>query len=375
MDMGQMRTPVLYLISALLVGCGAATRVSVPVTRAAEIDLKNIDKIAVGEIRGRGSGTLEALGDLGRVVTGGETKKTGSERFSAELVEALFESERFEVLDYSDLKMGFSPINPSMSASDAIKNEVERGRLLGNVGVVSGTILRYDYDQESSHEDFKKKDKKTGKVTTTRRYYREATATVSVSLRVVNAGTSEVLATRKFSASDSGKVMKDGSRPDRIPSEPLFDACRARITRSFVRMISPYTERVYVSFETDKEIPELDHGFRMVKLGDWDGAADIFRRVVEIYAASPLIHKAYYNLGLSHMYTDRFDEARTAFKKAYAAKPSGKYSLAIANLNKRIENRRRLEEQRQVDPEEAQDDAEPVERHGQPETWKGPQAE
>ena len=55
-------------------------------------------------------------------------------------------------------------------------------------------------------------------------------------------------------------------------------------------------------------MPELERGFRMVKLGNWDAALDIFQRVTETYPNSPLVHKAYYNLGLSYMYTDQFDQ-------------------------------------------------------------------
>lgn len=100
-----------------------------------------------------------------------------------------------------------------------------------------------------------------------------------------------------------------------------------------------------LSFETDKEIPELERGFRMVKLGNWDAALDIFQRVTETYPNSPLIHKAYYNLGLGYMYTDQFDQARTALEQAYARKSEGKYLKAIEKLNVRIEDKRRLEEQ------------------------------
>ena len=371
MKSSRMCRHALLLITVLLVGCGAVTSVSVPVTRPAEVNLKDFDKLAVGEIKGRGSGTLEAMGDFARAVTGGETKKSGAERFTAELVEALHGSERFDVLDIESLKMALSQNNLVMASLTSGGNEKEIKGIFGNIALISGRILRYDYDQELTHKDFKKKDKKTDKVTTTRTYYRDATATVSVSLRIVDLRTSKVLATKKFTKSEGRKKSKRGSRPDRIPSEPLFDACRAEIIRSFVRIVSSYTEHVYVSFETDKEIPELDHGFRMVKLGDWDDARDIFQRVVETYSTSPVVHKAYYNLGLSYMYTDRFDEARTALKKAYSGKPDRKYLQAIGKLDKRIEDTRRLEAQRWVDPDAEESDGEPVEEKSRSDAEEG----
>ena len=45
------------------------------------------------------------------------------------------------------------------------------------------------------------------------------------------------------------------------------------------------------------------------------------------------------------MYTDQFDQARTALEEAYARKSEAKYLNAIKKLNVRIEDKRRLEEQ------------------------------
>ena len=317
----------LLLISGLFTGCGS-TGLYVTVTQPAEINLKDFDKISVGEIKGSGSGVLSALSDLVRVVGGGETKDSGSHKFSAELTQVLFESKRFEVLDHESLKTGFGQNNRT-----------------GNIALISGTISEYNYREDLTHKDVEKKDKKTGEVDTTRTYYREGIAKVSVSLRIVDLRTSKILATRKFDKSESAKESRKNLKPPRIDRSRLFEACRTQIIRSFMRMIVPYTERVYISFETDKKIPELERGFRMVKLGNWDTALDIFQRVTETYPNSPLVHKAYYNLGLSYMYTDQFDQARTALEEAYARKSETKYLNAIKKLNARIKDTRRLEEQ------------------------------
>ena len=75
-------------------------------------------------------------------------------------------------------------------------------------------------------------------------------------------------------------------------------------------------------------------------------------QVTEIYSHSPLVHKAYYNLGVSYMYMDQFDHARNALEEAYARKAEGKYQKAITSLNRRIEDKRRLEDQRRQDDSE-----------------------
>ena len=325
----------LLSIPGLFAGCSGGKRISFLVTRPAEINLRNFDKIAIGEIKGSGSGFVSKLSDWGKFLQGVESKDTWIRRFSAEMAQALSHSGRFELLDYENLKIGKI-----------------RDNVIGNVVLISGGILAYDYDEEEIEEDAERKNKKTNKKTASRKYYRKGTARVEVQLQIVDLRTSRILASRKFSGREkiktSGKTARD-ARIDNADRRRLFAACRAGIVRSLVRMIVPYTERVYVSFETDKEMPELERGFRMVDAGNWDAALNIFQNATEIYSNSPEVHKAYYNLGLSYMYTDQFDQARTALQEAYARKSSGKYRNAILELNRRVEEKHRLDEQTRTD--------------------------
>ena len=66
------------------------------------------------------------------------------------------------------------------------------------------------------------------------------------------------------------------------------------------------------------------------------------------------------------MYTDRFDQSRTALREAYARKSSGKYRNAIMELDKRVEEKRRLEEQSRADPDTEEDDPESTEEYEEP---------
>ena len=356
--------PFLWL-SALFVGCGTKA-VYVTVTRPAEVNLKDFDKIAIGEIKGSGSDAVSAIADILTVTAGGTTKNEGSRAFSEELMQALFESERFEVLDHESLKMSLNQNDLVMSSLTDGGNAEEIRKIFGNLALIQGSVSNYSYDEDVSREDSEHKDKETGKVTTTRTYSRSGTASVSVNLRVVDLRTSKILANKNFTASRATTKSSKNSSPPFINRDPLFAACREQIIRSFVRMIAPYTERVQVYFATAKEIPELEQGFNMAKLGNWDAAIDIFQEVTRAYSSSPVVHKAYYNLGLGYMYSDRFDEARAALEEAYASKPDRKYKMAIDELDVRIEDKRRLEEQRRVGPEAAEGDRAPMEEQGQP---------
>ena len=321
-------------ISVLISGCGGRS-ISFLVTRPAEINLSEYDKIAIGEIKGSGSGFVSKLGDLGKFLQGVESRDTWILRFSAEMAQALAASGRFELLDYESLKIAQG-----------------RNTDIGNVVLISGGILAYDYDEEEIAENAEPTNKKTNKKTARREYKRKGTARVEVQLRIVALQTSRILASRNFSRREtirtSGKTPATASI-DNADRRRLFAECRADIVRALKRMLVPYTERVYVSFETDKKMPELERGVRMVQAGNRDAAVDVFQTATQTYSNSPDVHKAYFNLGLSYMYSDRFDPARTALKEAYARKSGGKYRNAILELNRRIVEKRRLEEQTRSD--------------------------
>ncbi len=329
----------LILLSALvgsgwIAGC-AGRNVSILVTRPAEINLSQYDRITIGEITGSGSGIVSRLSDLGKFLQGVESRDTWVRRLSAEMSQALSASGRFELLDYGNLQTG-------------------RGRddENGNIVLITGGILAYDYDEEEINEDVTKKNRKTEEGTTGREYKRKGTARVEVQLRLVDLRTSRILASRNFIRRET--IRTSGKTPekagiDNADRRRLFAACRADIVRAIGRMIVPYTERVFVSFETDKKMPELENGFRTVQAGNWDSAVEIFHAATETYSNSTDVHKAYYNLGLSYMYTDRFDLARTALREASAGKSSGKYRNAILELERRKEEKRRLEEQTRID--------------------------
>ena len=333
----------ILTVSGLFTACGGRST-SFLVTRPAEVNLSEYDKITIGDIKGSGSGFVSKLGDLGKFLQGVESRDTWVRRFSAEVAQALTHSGRFELLDYENLKIGRGPKDDN-----------------GSTVLISGGILAYDYEEEETGEDADKTGKKTNKKTDSRQYAFKGTAHVEVQLRIVDLSTSRILATRRFAEREtirkSDKSL-DKARIDNADRRRLFAKCRADIVRSLERMIVPYSERVYVSFETDKELPELEHGFLRVQAGNWDAAIDIFKEATETYSGSLEVHKAYYNLGVSCMYTDQFDRARAALREANGRKSSGKYKNAILELNRRVEEKRRLEEQRRDAPDTEDADAE-----------------
>ena len=202
------------VVSGWITGC-AGRSVSILVTRPADINLGDYDRIAIGEIKGAGSGFVSKLDDFGKYLQGVEPRDAWIRRFAAEMSQALAQSDQFEILDYESLMAG-------------------RGREddIGNVVLISGGLLAYDYDEEDTSEDAK--DEKTNRKTKRLEYRRKGTAHVEVQVRVVDLQTSTILASSNFSGRKtirtSGKTPAKASI-DNADRRRLFAACRADIVR------------------------------------------------------------------------------------------------------------------------------------------------
>ena len=300
---------LIVVAVALFMGCGS--RLKVTITRPSAINMKDFDAITIGTIGG-------ADGYL----------------FSTELKQAISNSDRFEVLIYEALVL------QRMGSNEKEATPRRAALVTGGISI--------DYDEDHSLSTSERKNKKTGEVKIDTTYRTNGKATVSASLSIVDMHTSEVLAVKEFKKSSSKSKTNRSSYPS-IERASLSKSAREKIIESFMRVIAPYTERVTVSFETDDSMPELEHGFQKAKIGDWTTAIDLFRQATETYSNSALVHKAYYNLGLGYLYTDQFESAKTALKKAHAGKAEKKYKEAIEKLEERIEDNRRLAEQGLID--------------------------
>ncbi|HHL72045.1 MAG TPA: tetratricopeptide repeat protein [Bacteroidetes bacterium] len=305
------------LFVLVLAGC-SSTSVRLPVTHPAEINLKGFAKIAIGEITGRGSADL-----------------------SEELTQALFESGRFEVLNRQNLDRILAEHSLALSGVIDEEQAAELGKFLGAAALIFGRVSEHGYKEELTHADYT--DKKTGKKTRT--YTRSGRARVSATLQVVDLTTGKILAIKKFTKVQTARTSADGERPVKIDPKPLLAKCRSGIIRDFMKKIAPYTEYVSVSFETDKSMPELERGYNMAKVGSWDRAIQLFTQAAKRNRSNPAVHKAWYNLGMAYLYTDRFDRARKALLKAYEIKPEGKYERALKQVEVRRDEQRRLQEQ------------------------------
>ncbi|KAA3653565.1 MAG: hypothetical protein DWQ10_18315, partial [Calditrichaeota bacterium] len=263
-----------FFIILFFYACSSSS-VMVPVTRPAEINLKNFDKIAIGELQGKGSRQL-----------------------TDELTIALFESNRFEVLDRQHMDKILAEHALTLSGFVDKSSAAEVGELVGAAALIFGNVSEYDYKEDLSHEDVV--NKKSGK--TTVKWQRTGTATVIATLRVVDLQTGKIIAISKLDKTSSTALRRDNKRPGEINRKVLFNQCRNHIVKSFMQKIAPYTENVAVPFATDDKMPELEQGYNLAKMGNWDAAISKFEFAIQKYKnGRNEVDKAYSNLGLGNM--------------------------------------------------------------------------
>lgn len=302
---------VFILTMALLSACAPSARV--PVLEPAEINLRGIDKIAVGNISGNVGPSMSDL-----------------------LTSRLFESGKFTVVDRNNLNRIMKEQELDSSGAVDTATAVKMGKLIGAACLVAGNAnMQY---QLRRWRDRPWKDKE-GKWHQT--CWVKGTAKVSSTLRVIGLTTGQILAVKSIYKEESNSNFADRQWPLDPDRDALVSKAENDTIDKFMKMIAPYTVYVTVTFEKSK-LPESKAGVDFAKKGLWKDALAQFKLAKTEHPTDPC---CWYNLGLGYEYNFMFRKAINAFEEANKIKPSDKYISEIANVNKLREQRYRLEQQ------------------------------
>lgn len=304
----------LLLVVVLITGCPPPSAL-VPVTRPAEVNLRGINRIVVGEITGNGG---QSIADL--------------------LTSKLFESGKFEVLERAQLDRIMREHALNLSGAIDERTAAEVGKLIGATTLISGNVSNYKYDLKTTYSDWKTLEGKQFRTWT-----KTGTAKVTVTFKVIGLHTGKILAAKTISR----EAVRTTSADDKLPPDPdrdeaINEAVNATVN-TFVKMIAPYRDYVRIIFAPlDKNIPELEMGVNFAKVGRWSDAIEQFKIAIQ---KNPTHDGAWYNLGLAYEYSYMFKEAEDAFNEANKIKPCEKCLQEINNIRRLSSERKRLEEQ------------------------------
>ncbi|TRZ76377.1 MAG: hypothetical protein D4R93_03365 [Deltaproteobacteria bacterium] len=309
---------VVILCGLLLSSCGT-TKLFVPVTRPAEINLVKFKRIAIGEITGQ-----------------------GGQNITEDLTQALLESNRFEVLDraHLDKVLGEHNLTTSGFIDEAKASEI--GKMLGAAVLVFGRVSVYKTDIKDTYQDWKAKDGNH------RTYYRTGVANITANFQLTDLTTGKILTSKKIEGGSTQQLQNtDAKVTEDIDRDALLSVGSKTVVTEFMKKIAPYQENVQVKLFSDSDIPELERGISFAKIGQWDRAIDQFKSAIDSKPNQENIHKAYFDLGVAYEYSYMFKEAMDALNKAFALKAEQTYSDEMGNCRAREQEYRKLQEQTQ----------------------------
>lgn len=277
-------------------GCGTMN-IPMQVTHPAEINMTPYKQIALSDIGG----------NMGR-------------SFSDNLKNLLVESGRFQVVERSRLDQIMKELNLSQSDLTDETNRTKLGKLMTASAMIAGHT-ESSYDEKMTYENATcgSKDKKYP----CKNYYLTGVFKTSGSIDVIDIQTGQIIKNKTLNNKCEVTHSATDAKPELIDKDALASTCLTQNLEVFMKAISPWTEVVQAPFQTDKAIPDLEQGATKAKMGDLNEAATIFANAAKAAEGNAAIKpqsiaKAYFNLGLCYEYTDEFDKAIEAFKKAYS---------------------------------------------------------
>jgi tetratricopeptide (TPR) repeat protein len=302
----------LFLVSILLllfVGCGSKS-VYVNRTVPPEIDLKGIEVLAVGELKGPAAAEAEA-----------------------ELISMLFDTKAFRIVDRTHLNRILQEQALHQTGAVDEKTALQLGKLLGPAVMIFGQVSENSYREYTRSEEVKSTKEGVEEVTT--KYTKVGKGLFQINIRLLSLVTGEILAVRTFTAEDSIVRQVSGPRSPGPSRSQVLTNARLKALRGFIPMVAPTQVRERAVFLTDSDMPELERGVQSIQgIGDWNQAERLFKQAINNNKGNSKIKvdKAWYNLGLVYMHTHRYNEATHAFKQAYALNSHKRYAGQINRI-------------------------------------------
>lgn len=312
---------------ALLVGCATHQTLGIRVLKPAPVDLGRFDLVAVDQLQGEGAADL--MTELGDALRAARNPLTGRQDF--------------EVLDRRDVDRMLDELRRRRgTAFDKEAMDLLERWKAADVLIRGGTQY-HGVEEEVIAQDAV--DPRTGQ--TRRMFTRQAQARVTVQLEIVEGAGETIVDRVQFDEHTSARTTAVDSEPAPIDHTALLAAARQRVTARYMDRLMPHEETVAVDLQTDKNLPELQAGNGFARAGDWDEAGRSYSAAAD-RATGDLADrrwKALHNLGIAHLFANRFDDARRALKDAYNLEQDEATLRTLNLVAQREQELRQLQEQ------------------------------
>lgn len=301
-------------LMSLIITVGCAPQMRINVTRPAEINLKDTKQVAVGDITG-----------------------TNGQDVYDDLVTALMNSGRFEVLDRQNLAGLMREKNFTLSGQVDETQAAVIGQMLGAGALVFGRVAKYEYGEKLTRRDWT--DKEGGAHVTVTRLGK---AEVTVNLQVTDISSGRILTKAPIRSAMEKKESATDEMPAEIDKDGLLSLARANVIATFMKKIAPYQETVTISFKKSKQAPEVSQGIAMAKGGQVDRALEIFEKAAQAHPSDPAV---LFDYAVALELNGRFADADSAYMKASSIKSDKQILAAMTRNKQRATDERKLKEQ------------------------------
>lgn len=315
----------LVVVSIIFFASCGTVRVPINVTHPAEINMVSYKQIAITDV----------TGNLGQ-------------SFSDSLKNKLVDGGRFKVVDRNRMKQIMAELHISQTDLADPENSVKLGKLLTASVIITGR-LNGKYKEKLTQEKATCGNKEDGYYSCIN-YERKGDYQTNGSIDVIDVATGQILKSKLLNAGYTKTTSQKKDYPPAIDKDQLAGASIEANVNVFLKAITPWDEVVYIPFEKDKAIPDLERGINQAKIGEMEEAVNIFKTAIASAKQNGDIKpkslaNAYFNLGLACTYIWDFDQAIEAFKKAYSLNPKDTYIQWKKKAEEQREERRKLEEQ------------------------------
>ncbi len=324
----------ISLLTVGIAGCFSTERVPMKITHPAQIDMSPYRRIAISAIQG-GQG----------------------QDFSDRLKEFLVTSGQFQVLDRQQLQQILDEQKLSQSDLADPKHRAKIGKVLSSAVLISGHAEGKVTSQVTIQNLTRKecsKDQDGNNICNDvpiQQFLKTCTAITFGGIDVTSVETGALLISKTLSARCAEQTMAEGGeRPCKRSDEDLLACAQKQNVDAFGKLVSSWDETKMVPFSKDSQIPDLEVGIRHAQLGELAEAAKIFSNAAKAVETNPAIKpasiaKAYWDLGLTLEYSNRFDDAAAALKKAYLISPKPAYLSEQDALKQRQAEQDKLQKQ------------------------------
>jgi tetratricopeptide (TPR) repeat protein len=336
---------ICYIMPVFFISCGVTGQVYT-VKRPAEVNMKGLKVIAIGDIQG--------------------TRKSHSAAIMNELTSRLSESGAFDaILDRNHLDRIIEEHKLTMSGFVDDGSIIKLGKLIGAAAIINGAISVDKYREDITRQ-LKVQEVTNVSISVTSNKYEQYTNYIrsvssltnisykrtgkyvfSVGFQIVDTQTARLLAAKTISASREKVTEAVNGDPDMIDPEYLFVSSVEEICNNFAARLLPKTDVLYVTFLFDNKITNSEKAINYFKIEKYSEGIALLREQLNNDGTEKLLKaKIYYDVAMGLMLSDQYEEALQNAEKALELNPNDHYIACGPKLiTDEWNNAKRLKEQ------------------------------